>query len=196
MLHISSLFVLYHLNNFCFGQTNKEREFGSAVQQVVLAISSQDSTAVSKFIKKGIGTYQLYRSGVFDNFKYCTTLSFSNKAFPAILISDSKGIKLMSLKYSSLPTYDCDKERWSKSGLFVDTTKISHLLSGICKDRNKNVPDSISRQKIKYFFDLENKSRRIVLCDINHKELVFYLSYINNHWFLTIIDNVTSDCSA
>jgi hypothetical protein len=92
--------------------------------------------------------------------------------------------------------WDCDKEVWSKTGLFVDTTKTNHLLSKICKDRNKYRPDNIPNKTIQYFYDLENDSRRIVLNDKNGIELVFYLTYLNGKWVLTIIDNVSSDCSA
>jgi len=39
-------------------------------------------------------------------------------------------------------------------------------------------------------------SHRIVLSDKIDGELIFYLTLINKKWCLTIIDRVTSDCSA
>lgn len=182
------------LNIFCFGQT-KEQKFKSTIEQIVTAFSKQDSIKVSHYINKEIGLYQLDRIGVFDHYNHFRTPSFSNTTYPQVLFSRSKNIKLLPLKYSSLPTFSCNKGTWSKKGLFVDTTKTDHLLSKICKDRNKNLPDSIPKKTIQFFYDLENKSRRIVLNDNSGAELVFYLSYINNKWFLTIIDNVSSDCS-
>lgn len=188
------IFSFLFLNSFCFGQT-KEQKFKSTIDQIVSAFARQDSSKLAQFINKEIGVYQLDRIGVFDHYNHFTSISFSKTKYPQVLFNQSKNIKLLPLKYSTLPTFSCDKGSWSKTGLFVDTTKTDHLLSKICKDRNKNVPDSIPKKTIQFFYDLENKSRRIVLIDNSGTELVFYLSYINNKWSLTIIDNVSSDCS-
>jgi transcription initiation factor TFIIIB Brf1 subunit/transcription initiation factor TFIIB len=182
------------LNSSCFGQT-KEQKFKSTVEQVVSAFARQDSLKLKRFINKEIGVYQLDRIGVFDHFNHLKSISFSKTTYPQVLFNQSKNVKLLTLQYSTLPMFSCDKGAWSKKGLFVDTTKRDHLLSKICKDRNKNVPDSIPAKAIRFFYDLENRSRRIVLNDNSGAELVFYLSYINKMWFLTIIDNVSSDCS-
>ena len=182
-------------NSFCFGQTDKEQKFKTTVQQIITAFSRQDSVTVSKYINKQIGLYQLDRIGVFDHYNNFKTLSFSDTTYPQVLFRQTKNIKALSLKYARLPTFDCDKENWSKKGLFVDTTKTDHLLSKICKDRNKYIPDNISTKTIQSFYNLETKSRRIVLYDDKGIEFVFYLTYLNDKWSLTIIDNVTSDCS-
>ncbi len=180
----------------CLGQTAKERVFTSTVRQIVTAFSKQDSVAIAKFIDKKIGLYQLDRIGVFDHYNHFATLSFSDTTYPQVLFRQSKGVRLFFLKYAKLPIFDCDKEVWSKTGLFVDTMRTDHLASKICKDRNKYIPDNIPKKTIRYFYDLESKSRRIVLSDRNKIELVFYLSYVNGKWVLTIVDNVSSDCSA
>jgi hypothetical protein len=188
------IFSFLFLNSFCFGQT-KEQKFKSTIGQIVLAFARQDSLKLARFINKEIGIYQLDRIGVFHHYNHFTSISFSKNKYPQVLFNQSKNIKLLPLRYSTLPIFSCDKGSWSKTGSFVDTTKTDHLLSKICNNRNKNVPDSISKKRIQFFYDLENKSRRIVLNDNSGIELVFYLSYINNKWFLTIIDYVSSDCS-
>jgi hypothetical protein len=182
------------LNSFCFGQT-KEQKFKWTVEQIVSAFARQDSLKLTQLINKQIGVYHLDRIGVFDHYNHLKSISFSKTTYPKVLFNQSKNVRLLPLKYSTLPTFSCYKGAWSKKGLFVDTTKTDHLLSKICRDRNKNVPDSIPSKTIRLIYDLENKSRRIVLNDNSGAELVFYLSYINNKWFLTIIDNVSSDCS-
>jgi hypothetical protein len=188
------IFSFLFLNSFCFGQT-KEQKFKSTIDQIVSAFAGQDSIKLAQFINKEIGVYQVDRIGVFNHYSHFKSISFSKNTYPQVLFNQSKNIKLLPLKYSMLPTFSCAKGSWSKTGLFADTTKTDHLLSKICRDRNKNVPDSIPEKTIRFFYGLENKSRRIVLNDNSGTELVFYLSYINNKWFLTIIDNVSSDCS-
>ena len=183
------------VNCLCFGQTTKEKRFRIAVQQIIIAFSKQDSATISKYVNKKIGLYQLDRVGVFDQYHHFKTLSFSDTTYPQVLLRQSEKVDLLPLRYANLPTWDCEKEEWSKKGLFVDTTKIDHLLSKICKDRNKYRPDNIPNKTIQFFYDLEIKSRRMVLYDNAGRELVFYLSYLDDNWYLTIIDNVSSDCS-
>jgi hypothetical protein len=187
-----SLFLLF--TRISFGQT-REQKFNVTVQQIIIAFSKQDSATISKYIDKKIGLYQLDRVGVFDNYNHFNTFSFSDTSYPQVLFRQSKNVTPLPLQYASLPTWDCENETWSKKGLFVDTTRTDHLLSKICKDRNKVRPDNIPNKTIQFFYDLETKSRRMVLYDNKDIELVFYLSYLNGKWFLTIIDNVTSDCS-
>ena len=191
-LFISLLLVV---NNFCFGQTTKEQKFTVTVQQIVIAFSKQDSATISKYVNKKLGLYQLDRIGIFDHYNHFKAFSFSATTYPEVLFRQSKNVNVLPLHYANLPTWDCEKEVWSKKGLFVDTTKTDHLLSKICKDRNKYIPDNIPNKTIQFIYDLETKSRRLVLYDNNGVELVFYLSYLNDKWYLTIVDNVSSDCS-
>jgi len=174
----------------------KEQKFKTSIQKIITAFSKQDNVEIAKFINKEIGVYQLHRIGAFDDFTFYKTLNFSDNTYPSVLFRNAKGISILPLSYSKLPAWDCEKEVWGKKGLFVDTTKIDHLLSKICKNRNKFVPDNIPIKKIQLFYNLETKSRRVVLYDNNGIELIFYLSYLNRIWYLTIIDNVSSDCSA
>jgi hypothetical protein len=180
----------------CFGQAAKEQKFKAAIKEIVQAFSKQDSAKLAAFIKKETGVYQLYRPGVYDAFEHHKTLGFSDSVYPKNLFAGAKSIQLLPLQYATLPAWNCEKNAWSKKGLFTDTTKISHLLSASCKYRNKYVPDNIPNQRIQSFYKLENVSRRIVLNDKNATELVFYLSFLDGKWYLTIIDNVSSDCGA
>src|SRR5688572_26959159 len=177
-----SLFLL--VNSSCFGQVTREQKFNTTAQQIIIAFSKQDSATISKYINKKIGLYQLDRIGVFDHYNHLKACSFSDTTSSQVLFRQSKNVNPLPLQYSSLPTWDCEKEVWSKKGLFVDTTKTDHLLSKICKDRNKYSVDNISNKTIQFLYDLETKSRRIVLFDNNGIELVFYLSYLNAKWFL------------
>lgn len=172
-------------------QTSKEQEFVATLKKVVTALASRDSVTLSKSIDSKSGVYILNRIGIMDGYKHFTTLGFSDSTYPNLPFYD--GVKLTSLSYSKLPTYDCEK--WTKTGTFVDTTRTDHLLSTIAKRLNKEIKGSVSTSKINSFYSLENKSRRVVIADNDGNELIIYLGFINNRWVLTIIDKVTSDCS-
>ena len=179
----------------CFAQIDREQQFQIALTDVIKGFSKGDSTLLSKYVDKRTGVKVLYRIGVFDAYMDLKQISFSQSTHVSKLYGLSKGIKSSKIIYAKLPKFDCDIETWNKKGLYVDTTEVDHLLSRICKERNKNVPDNIPNEKISSFFNLEKKSRRIILVDRNSKELIFYLTYLGKRWHLTILDFVSSDCS-
>jgi hypothetical protein len=174
-----------------FGQSSKEQGFIWTLKKVVTALSNRDSVTLSKYIDKKIGVYILNRIGVVDTYGRSSTIGFSDTRYPNAPFYDK--VKLTPLKYSKLPTFDCEK--WTKTGTFVDTTRTDHLLSKIAKNLNKEIKGTVSDKKINEFYGLENKSRRIVIADNGGNELIIYLSFINNKWVLTIVDKATCDCS-
>src|SRR5204862_1422241 len=141
----------------------------------------------SKYIDKQVGVYILGTIGVFNTYEHFLTLGFTNTTYPNAPFYDH--VKLTPLKYSSLPKFDCEK--WTKTGTFVDTTRIDHFLSKIARDMNKESQGRVSAKTIDQFYNLEKKSRRIIIAVNNWNELILYLSFINGKWFLTIIDKAT-----
>ena len=174
-----------------FGQTSKEKDFSWTLKKVVAALSSRDSVTLSKYIDKSTGVYILNRIGVVDTYKHFSTLGFSDTTYPNVPFYDD--VKITTLKYSKLPSFDCEK--WTKTGTFVDTTQTNYLLSKIAKGLNKEIKGTVPLNKINQYYNLENKSRRIVIAENKGNELIFYLSFINGKWVLTIIDKATCDCS-
>lgn len=183
--------VSFFSSSLSFGQAVKERAFSSTLAKVVTALSNRDSVSLSRYIDKKTGVYILNRLGIMDSYSHYGALGFSDTTYPNVPFYDN--VRLTTLKYEKLPTFDCEK--WTKTGTFVDTTRTDHLLSKIAKNINKEIKGQVSLRKIHEFQKLENKSRRIVIADNEGAELIIYLSYINKKWALTIIDKVTCDCS-
>lgn len=184
-------FAIFFWTTISFGQASKEKDFLWTLKKVVIALSSRDSSTLSKYIDKSTGIYILNRIGVINTYKRFTTLGFSDITYPNVPFYDS--VKLTPLKYSKLPNFNC--ENWTKTGTFVDTVQTDHLLSKIAKNLNKEFKNEVPIKTINDFYKLETKSRRIVIAENSGNELIIYLSFINNKWMLTIIDKVTCDCS-
>lgn len=191
MKRSSAIIITIFSATLFFGQPSKEKDFVRTLKNVVTAFAKRDSAALSKYIDRKTGVYILNRIGVVDIYNHFTTLGFSDMTYPNAPFYN--GVKLTSLKYAKLPTFDCEK--WTKTGTFVDTTRTDHLLSKIAKNLNKELKRKIPAKTINEFYNLENKSRRIVIADNNWNELIIYLSFISNKWVLTIIDKATCDCS-
>ena len=177
-----------------FGQTSKEQDFMKAVREIVSRFSKRDSNGLSKYINKEAGIYILYVNGVRETYLHAKTMGFSDTTFPNAPFYDD--VKYSPIKYTKLPNYNCDNSRWSKTGAFVDTTKIDHLLSKTAKWLNKNYGEKIPSNTISAFISLESISRRIIVTDNGYNDIIFYLSFINNRWWLTILDKATCDCSS
>lgn len=169
----------------------KEQDFVSTLNKVVTALSKRDSATLSKYTNKNIGVYILNRVGAMDTYSHFTKLGFSDTSYPNAPFYDH--VTLTQLRYSRLPTFDCEK--WTKTGTFVDTSRTDHLLSKIAKGLNKEFKGKVAAKTMNQFYSLENKSRRVVIADDHGNELIIYLSFINSKWVLSIIDKATCDCS-
>lgn len=196
MIKLFILSILFAIGiNHAICQPANDKQFEKAVKEVVLKLTNADSAGLAKYLDKNTGVYLIYRMGISNTFKNFSTISFNDSSYPNLLFFHEK-IKISKLKYASLPRYNCDDNTWSKKGTFVNPKKIDHLLSNTARANKKDNPGNISQKTIVNFNNLEIKSRRIVMTSDDGNDLIFYLSYINKKWFLTIIDTVTTDCSA
>ncbi|MGV8139243.1 MAG: hypothetical protein AB2L20_28960 [Mangrovibacterium sp.] len=170
-----------------------ENEFDNTIIRVVKAFKEEDGSTLNGLINNNIGLIVLFRRGIPDEYLKTDKIDFEHPIPEYLPYSDfSTNFKI---KYQSLPIFDCDSMKWSKSGLYCDTTKIDYLLSTTARNLEANKGVKVPDSEIKSFVEIENKSRRIVLTDQEGGELVFYLTMIENKWYLTILDRVTSDCS-
>jgi hypothetical protein len=190
MKKILLIISLYVWPLVSFSQSSKEQAFVNTVKKVAELLSKRDSIGLSKYTNQQ-GVYMLYRIGVFDRYSLIKKIGFSDTTYPNAPFYD--GVRYTKIHYSTIPTFDCEK--WTKTGVFADTSRIDHLLSKTAKNGNRYATQKTPAKTIAAFYALELKSRRVVIADNNGNELIFYLSYLNNKWWLTIIDKVTTDCS-
>lgn len=192
--HSTLVLFIYALLLSCHTKENKNGNLESIIVQVVKAFKEKDAPTLNSLIIKDKGLIVLFKPGTMVTYGKTDRIDFE-KPVPEYLpkyhfVTDYK------IKFENLPTYDCEAMKWSKQGLYCDSVSIDSLLSGTAVSLNKFGGDSISESEIKSFVDLEKNSRRIVLSDNDKGELVFYLTLINNKWYLTILDTVSSDCGA
>jgi hypothetical protein len=178
----------------CQTKENKNGNLESTIVQVVKAFKEKDAATLNSLIPKEKGLIVLFKRGTMDEYGNTEKIDFE-KPVPEYLpnihfVTDYK------TKFESLPTYDCETMKWTKQGLFCDSVSRDSLLSRTALNLNQFRGDSIPASEIKRFVEHEKNSRRIVLSDNDNGELVFYLTLIENKWYLTMLDTVTSDCGA
>ena len=192
--HCFFLLLIIVLPKYSFCQPAKEQQFIKAVKDIALKISTSDSAGLSKYIQTNTGVYLIYKMGINNSFKNFKTVSFTDSSYPNLLFFHAE-IKIASVRYSSLPVYNCDDNTWSKKGAFTDTTKVDHLLSKTAKLLKREGNVNISNKTISNFKLLESKSRRVIITSDDGNDFIFYVSYINKKWLLTVVDMATCDCS-
>lgn len=170
------------------------KAFESAVSDIAKGFDNEDSILINSYIDSSIGVYILYRIGVPNIYTQTNKIDFS-QPIPEYLPYFSAQLD-GKVRYETLPEYDCDMERWSKTGIYCDTTSIDTLLSATARLMVQYDLQEIPDNEIHRIINIEKDSRRVVITDEDGGELVFYLTLINGKWRLTIIDRVTSDCSA
>ena len=148
-----------------------------------------------EFISKELGVITLFKDGAHTTYLKTNTLSFKSpnpENWPYHWPNFLTDYKLL---YETLPKIDCGELLWEKTGIYCDTTKTDHLLSRTVEQIKEYKIKDVSASTIKAFKKLEDKSQRIILVDKHGNDLIFYLSLLNEKWYLTIIDRATSDCS-
>ena len=112
------------------------------------------------------------------------------------------------LQYSSYP--EIDYEYASNPGLYVDITKTDHRFFDLIKRYiDLPEPDIYSEEELKELLSkvqtLEPITRKVILVsDLKPekdkifwgKTFIFYLSWIEGKWYLTMIDFALTDCSS
>lgn len=203
-IHILLLMGLISFSNNAASQ-NKEKDFERTVYTIIGAFQKQDEKAVNSFINKDLKIASIFRIGVANNFIFLDSLNISSNCHLNGYRPYTAPKTKYKIRYGKLPEFDCDIERWNKpAGLYCDkegtdslfTETIRHFMT--YEMEYEYVPDNakISEEKFSFYKDIEKNSRRVVLYDNDGEDIIFYLTWFKNKWYLTIVDRVSSDCSA
>lgn len=179
-----------------YGQLKKEADFLSTAHAVIKAFTAKDLKTLNSMIHPVYGMYLLFRPGAMDRYQKFTKLDNDSfytlqniSLYPADLVK-------FTLKYGRLPRYDCDKSRWNKKGYFADTVRHFSPITEIADFEMQYERIMLSKQKRARIRTVEQGSRKIIFTGSKGEGIIFYLFYSDEKWYLSIIDTVTTDCSA
>jgi hypothetical protein len=194
---------------FSTAQVAKEKEFQKTVTKLIAAYNEKNSTSFNKLVHKDKGVYFLVKSGAYDfwynrdSIQFDTTPDSFKLPFPynSMLLQQKLPANL-KLTYAKYPIFNCNNKK-TKLGLFVDTshkvTLLSSLIKKYIKFNDLGLDKNELKNELKTITTIERKSRKIVIIGKNNanwgEKLIFYLTYIDNKWYITIIDFATFDCS-
>ena len=167
----------------------KSKALEETIIKTIKAWQSKDEKTLNKLLLKDFGIAFLSRPGIYTVITMSDKISFDNQ------YTDFKTD--YKIRYEKLPVLSCKedekedsgwKQEWSKpSGIYCDTTSAGGPLSGLaevcCGDW--------SAKQIKKFEEIDSNSYQVIVVE---GAFVFYLTYIENQWYLTVIDRYDIDC--
>ena len=183
-------------------QSQKEIDFKKACDSVLLGFSGKNYNIVNSYINKTYGLYLKFRSGVYDRYENSKKINSSQRygnISTAVLdwVDITKAdLNKLNLVYSKLPTYDCGNNKWSKRGFTADSSKTYKPISEIVYFEVKYEERKISRKEINAITYVEKNSRKVIFTGNKGDGAIFYMIYIDGKWYLSVIDQSVTDCSA
>ncbi len=176
-------------------KTNKEAAFTKLCSEIANAFAKNNIAAINKYIDANTGIYIITRPGAMDAVIHQTKLDEKKPFAFKYPYADASQIKKHKITFGTAPKYDCGTEKWNKKGFIADTTTKYHRITDVFYMTGKYGGEKLSEEETEKIKTLENNSRKIVFTEISKgKGLVFYLTLINNKWYLLLIDTVASSC--
>lgn len=171
---------------------SKQQKFEQAVSEIMDYLAKDDLATINKkYINPELQLFVLYRMGVPDIFYRTATLEkdsvYSSPYFYTAALSPGK----RALKLAAVD-YDCNRERWTRNGFFYQQN-VPQQLSNIVAFMKQYEGVEAEQEIVEAIRIIEKSSYRIVDTE---SDVVFWLSWINNKWYLTVFDLVSMDCSA
>lgn len=165
-----------------------------SMQDVILgfvaAYNDQDTAKLNAYIHPDLGLYIIYTPGVGDVYQKVQGLDFKNPVpehFPYNKVNHD-----YSLRFESLPEFDCSKDRWTKKGFFCDSTATPDQLALIL-DFKKDY-ESIPKAETEQIKMIEKDSYRVILT--KNDNLIFHIKRYKDAWYVTVLDRAYGWCDA
>lgn len=102
---------------------------------------------------------------------------------------DSFVIRFDKVTFDCSP-YDDSLYGWDKYGIFI-SSQTKPYVSKIMEEANLIQPNSYKLEDIEKMDFMEQTSYEVTIPYV----IIFYITKIDNQWYITLVDNVTTDCS-
>ncbi|MWP50351.1 MULTISPECIES: hypothetical protein [unclassified Gilliamella] len=202
-------------------QTISQQEFEPTVYQLIDFFNKKDFEAINQYIHKDIGLFIVYNastSPTMRRIEQLNNLKSNNKiienTIPSWVEDELLGVSISGnpkIQYEQYPTFNPCSEKVNKLGLYANPKEKNIEALKIALDYyhwelkhyqfEKNpvweeyqaIADKIAPKTVKVVY-IENFPG--ILPNDEKNIFIFYLTQLDNKWYLTILDFYTMDCSA
>lgn len=151
----------------------------------ILQLIKQNNLALlnSKYIHPINGYYEVTK------FEHRNIFEIKNNISNIDNQIDSFEIKIEKVTFNCSPLDD-SLYGWDKEGVFLNPQTIPYITK-IMEESNLLQANRFKKEEIEKADFIEQTSYEVTI----PYSLIFYLTKIDNKWYITLIDNVTTDCS-
>lgn len=201
-----SLILLFLTINCLFSQSKKEVEFQNTIKKVINLYNDKNFDELNKLIDNENGIYFITKNGVYEYWYLKSGFSSNDSLKEAHMIYPYNDIIKQQEIYNSFDkiyfenySYNCNAI--NKEGIYIKSkdNMFSNLIKKYIEFNDLGLNEKDLKLQLKKIKKIECSSRKIILISNEEakwgKSFIFYLTYSNKKWFLTIIDFATLDCS-
>jgi uncharacterized protein YcfL len=155
------------------------------ISQILLLVKQNNLALLNnKYIHPSYGFYDITKFEKENTFeiKKSITTEFSNEI-------DIVDVKIEKATFNCSPLDD-SSYGWDKEGVFLDA-HIKPYITNIMEEVNLLEVDKFKKEDLERANFIEQTSYEITI----PYNVIFYLTKIENNWYITLIDNVATDCS-
>ena len=163
--------------------TNK---FIDEIGYILFLLKRNDLNSLNaKFINPNYGVYEIYKTDIGNRIFYKHSTSISTEQISDLI--ESFEVKQEEVTFNCSPYNDADYG-WSNGGVFL-TANIKPYLSNLIVATPQNQKEK--EAELKRISLIEKTSYELIITN----NIIFYLTKINGNWYITLIDNIKTDCS-
>lgn len=198
--------------------TQTTPHFNATVYQLIDLFNKKNFKEINQYINKDIGLFIVYNASTSPTMRRIEQFKSNNKitenTIPSWVDDELLGFSISGnpkIQYEQYPTFDPCSEKVTKLGLYANSKEKNIEALKIALDYyhwelkhyqfEKNpvweeyqaIAEKIAPKTVKVVY-IENFPGIIP----NHEKniFIFYLTQLDNKWYLTILDFYTMDCSA
>ena len=191
MTLISTLFTACAVDNQLAENSKKiyekepiTQDLINEVNQIALSIKENNLDLINaKYIHSVNGYYDVTKLDNKNIFEVKKTITEADSNI------DSFEIRFDKVTFNCSP-YDDSFYGWDKYGIFI-STQTKPYVSKIMEDANLIQANSYKLEEIEKMDFIEQTSYEVTI----PYSIIFYMKKIENQWYITLVDNVTTDCS-
>ncbi len=170
--------------------------------EVIEAMERLDEAALNSFVNHELGVTIIYLPGAIETIARLDSISFDSGMFgegwAEWHFADFE-VRDKTIRYETLPEFDCNDEKWDKSpGIYCDTTVVARQVSDLAFMRTRDFGDTWAEGEIAELRKLEDDSRKFVAIGERGQysgNFIFYLTRRDGNWWLSVI-HLFEPCSA
>lgn len=169
------------------------------VNEIVAAILKNDITELNtKYINKDFGFYNVFKiDGVTVFTKQEEVLNIINDKADELsdLIKYASQESIENILNLETTKFDCSPKTdefygWNKEGIFLNSEIDTKILT-LMNEENKFQVNKHSKEELEKAEFIEKTSYKVLVTPY----LVFYVSKIEDNWYISLFDRISTDCS-